>query len=62
MTNSVSATNSQWEIAGGKKNSVRKVTLNGDTNGVKQTNGKHATAKDFISKIPKLTTNRNLQK
>ena len=56
MTNSVSATNSQWEIAGGKKNSVRKVTLNGDTN------GKHATAKDFISKIPKLTTNLNLQK
>ena len=56
MTNSV---NLQWEVAGGKKNSTKKVTLNGS----EASNGKNnANAKDFISKIPKLTTNRNLKK
>lgn len=55
MTNSA---NLQWEVAGGKKNTTKKVTLNGST----ETNGKNANAKDFISKIPKLSTNRNLRK
>lgn len=54
MTN---ASNTQWEVAGGKKNALKKVDLNGISN--KLSNGKASTNKDYVSKIPKLSTQRN---
>lgn len=51
MTN---ASNTQWEVAGGKKNALKKVDLNGASN--KLSNGKASTNKDYVSKIPKLST------
>lgn len=59
MTNSTNAS-LQWEVAGGKKITTRKV--NTELNGAKLTNGKQAVngKQDFISKIPKLATSRNI--
>jgi hypothetical protein len=62
MTNTLNS-GLQWEVAGGKKNTLRNnkvTTLNpAESNSSKQTNG-GKTALSSSSKIPKLVTSRKL--